>query len=215
MYNRQISEVQSDGSKKVLEKGWFSRGTKIMVIGAWFLNKPEYGAKPYCKFGEKITEGEYLSTVLCTAPEYETANVKVPFCVSLNAYDFECAQQLFTYYSDFKNAKFDLVTPTSGPESGGTLVKIYGRNLTNMVNENEFQCQFEPTIEDENDNSKDEEEIKPFDQVELTEEEKEKLQKQKDYILTQQAKNVPAMLKTTNEGKAYIQLIIKKFKIEI
>lgn len=84
-----------------------------------------------------------------------------------------------------------------------------------MVNENEFQCQFEPTIEDENDNSEDEEEIKPFDQVELTEEEKEKLQKQKDYILTQQAKNVPAMLKTTNEGKAYIQLIIKKFKIEI
>ena len=33
MYNRQISEVQSDGSKKVLEKGWFSRGTKIMVTG--------------------------------------------------------------------------------------------------------------------------------------------------------------------------------------
>ena len=182
-------------------------GTKIMVIGAWFLNKPEYGAKPYCKFGDKITEGEYLSTVriICTAPEYEVANVRVPFCVSLNAYDFECADKLFTYYSDFKNAKFDLVTPTSGPESGGTLVKIYGRNLTNMVNENEFQCQFEPTIEDEENDSDDEEDIKPFDKVELTEEEKEKLQKQKDYILTQEAKNVPAMLKNTNDGKTYIQ----------
>ena len=33
MYNRQISEVQADGSKKVLEKGWFSRGAKIMVTG--------------------------------------------------------------------------------------------------------------------------------------------------------------------------------------
>lgn len=33
MYNRQISEIQLDGSKKVLEKGWFSRGTKIMVTG--------------------------------------------------------------------------------------------------------------------------------------------------------------------------------------
>ena len=33
MYNRQISETQSDGTKKVLEKGWFSRGTKIMVTG--------------------------------------------------------------------------------------------------------------------------------------------------------------------------------------
>ena len=33
MYNRQISEIQSDGSKKVLEKGWFSRGEKIVVTG--------------------------------------------------------------------------------------------------------------------------------------------------------------------------------------
>ena len=33
MYNRQISEVQEDGTKKVLEKGWFSRGAKIMVTG--------------------------------------------------------------------------------------------------------------------------------------------------------------------------------------
>lgn len=33
MYNRQLSEVQSDGSKKVVEKSWFTRGTKIMVTG--------------------------------------------------------------------------------------------------------------------------------------------------------------------------------------
>ena len=33
MYNRQISQVQSDGTKKVLEKGWFTRGTKIMLTG--------------------------------------------------------------------------------------------------------------------------------------------------------------------------------------
>ena len=33
MFNRQISEVQADGSKKVLEKGWFSRGVKIMITG--------------------------------------------------------------------------------------------------------------------------------------------------------------------------------------
>lgn len=33
MFNRQISEIQSDGSKKVMEKGWFTRGVKVMVTG--------------------------------------------------------------------------------------------------------------------------------------------------------------------------------------
>ena len=33
MFNRQISQVQSDGTKKVLEKGWFSRGTKVLITG--------------------------------------------------------------------------------------------------------------------------------------------------------------------------------------
>ena len=33
MYNRQISQIQADGTKKIVEKGWFSRGTKIMVTG--------------------------------------------------------------------------------------------------------------------------------------------------------------------------------------
>ena len=45
MYNRQISEVQADGSKKVLEKGWFSRGTKIMVTG--YRREDTFIAKTY------------------------------------------------------------------------------------------------------------------------------------------------------------------------
>ena len=32
-YNRQLSEIQSDGTKKVIDKSWFTRGTKIMVTG--------------------------------------------------------------------------------------------------------------------------------------------------------------------------------------
>ena len=32
-YDKQISEVQEDGKKKVMEKSWFSRGTKIIVNG--------------------------------------------------------------------------------------------------------------------------------------------------------------------------------------
>ena len=33
MYNRQMSQVQPDGTKKVMEKGWFSKGTLVMVNG--------------------------------------------------------------------------------------------------------------------------------------------------------------------------------------
>ena len=33
MFGRQISEKQEDGTKKVVEKGWFQRGTKLMCTG--------------------------------------------------------------------------------------------------------------------------------------------------------------------------------------
>ena len=33
MANRQISEIQEDGTKKVIEKGWFTRGTKLLISG--------------------------------------------------------------------------------------------------------------------------------------------------------------------------------------
>jgi DNA polymerase-3 subunit alpha len=45
MYNRQISEIQADGSKKVLEKGWFSRGTKVMITG--YRREDTFVAKTY------------------------------------------------------------------------------------------------------------------------------------------------------------------------
>ena len=32
-YNKQISSVNADGAKKVLEKSWFTRGTKLLVTG--------------------------------------------------------------------------------------------------------------------------------------------------------------------------------------
>ena len=33
MYNRQLSEVQADGTKKIIDKSWFTRGMKILVTG--------------------------------------------------------------------------------------------------------------------------------------------------------------------------------------
>ena len=33
MFNRQISELGSDNVKHVVEKGWFTRGTKLLIAG--------------------------------------------------------------------------------------------------------------------------------------------------------------------------------------
>ena len=45
MFNRQISEVQEDGTKKVKEKGWFTRGVKVMITG--YRREDTFVAKTY------------------------------------------------------------------------------------------------------------------------------------------------------------------------
>lgn len=53
MFKKQVSEVQSDGTKKVIEKSWFKRGTKIMVTG--FRRDDQFIGKVYSN-----TEGHQL-----------------------------------------------------------------------------------------------------------------------------------------------------------
>jgi len=57
-YNRQISEPQGDGTKKVMEKGWFTRGTMVMVTG--IRRGDQFQAKTYARTAThqlyKITE---------------------------------------------------------------------------------------------------------------------------------------------------------------
>ena len=45
MFKRQISQVQADGSKKVIEKSWFKRGTMLMITG--FRRDDQFVAKTY------------------------------------------------------------------------------------------------------------------------------------------------------------------------
>lgn len=45
MYARQLSEKQEDGTKKVIEKGWFQRGVKLMITG--FRRDDTFVAKSY------------------------------------------------------------------------------------------------------------------------------------------------------------------------
>ena len=53
MYKKQISQVQPDGTKKVMEKGWFKRGTLLMITG--YRREDQFVAKRY-----KNTEGHTL-----------------------------------------------------------------------------------------------------------------------------------------------------------
>ena len=49
MFNRQISEVNEDGVKKVKEKGWFTRGTKLLITG--YRRDDTFVAKKYATTG--------------------------------------------------------------------------------------------------------------------------------------------------------------------
>lgn len=53
MFKKQISQIQPDGSKKVMEKGWFTRGTMLMITG--FRREDTFVAKTY-----KNTESHQL-----------------------------------------------------------------------------------------------------------------------------------------------------------
>ena len=47
MANRQISQKQEDGTKKIVEKGWFTRGTKLLVTG--FKREDTFVGKTYAR----------------------------------------------------------------------------------------------------------------------------------------------------------------------
>ena len=47
MFNRQLSEMGEDGTKHVIEKGWFTRGTKVMITG--FRRDDTFVAKTYTR----------------------------------------------------------------------------------------------------------------------------------------------------------------------
>ena len=45
MFKKQISQVQPDGTKKIMEKGWFGRGNMLMVTG--FRRDDQFVGKTY------------------------------------------------------------------------------------------------------------------------------------------------------------------------
>lgn len=106
-------------------------GTLIEVSGAWFGYKPEYGVVPHCKIGDKVSRALFFSTVriVCVSPPNDDIGQLFPVQVSLNGVDFVDSGFKFHYYEQPILYK---MTPTSGPESGGTQIYITGAKFSNI-----------------------------------------------------------------------------------
>lgn len=122
-------------------------GTEIVVEGAEFEFLPEYGVVPHCQIGNKIVEAKFESTVriICPAPPGESVDVKYPIRVSLNGEDFIETGKFFHYYI---NSKITKIYPNSGPNTGGTTVRLTGEHFSDLSNPNEFLCRFQPLNKD-------------------------------------------------------------------
>ncbi len=116
-------------------------GTLLIIRGAWFKYMPEYGVIPYVKIGDKISRCEFESTVriLCRTPPSNTTDVRLPVSVGLNGVDFGETGQYFNYY--YPPVITD-ISPKSGPESGGTRIRLFGTRFSNMSSATDFKCRF-------------------------------------------------------------------------
>ena len=64
MFDKQISERQADGTKKIMEKAWFNRGNKIVVTG--IRSGDDFVSKKYASTG-----GHQLNKIDAVLPNGE------------------------------------------------------------------------------------------------------------------------------------------------
>lgn len=116
-------------------------GTDIIVEGAWFKFIPEYGVIPQCKIGDSITKGIFESTVriICPSPPGNSLNKLMPLAISQNGVDFINTDQTFHYYT---NSNITGISPPSGPNIGGTTIRLFGNNFSDLSKPEEFKCRF-------------------------------------------------------------------------
>ncbi|OME55617.1 DNA-dependent DNA polymerase [Paenibacillus odorifer] len=67
-YNKQVSKTKSDGKKEILEKSWFTRGNKLVVVG--YRRDMQFKPKRY-------KDTRYLHTTMLIDEVYEDGTVKV------------------------------------------------------------------------------------------------------------------------------------------
>jgi len=125
--------------------GHHEGGTPILIEGAFFFNDLRHACTPKCKFGDKIVEAEYISTVRikCITPASAHSTIE-SLSVTMNGEnDVEMdSAHTFTFWKEPNVTKIE---PTSGPSTGGTVVVVYGKDFMDLSRyPDEFQCAFRP-----------------------------------------------------------------------
>ncbi len=123
--------------------GTTTGGTRVMIRGCWFKYMPEYGVIPYARFGDKIAKCHFESTVriICMTPPNNDTETQMPVAVSLNGIDFTMTDFTYHYYV---SPIIQDISPKSGPESGGSQVRLIGPQFSNLSSGTEFMCRFQP-----------------------------------------------------------------------
>lgn len=128
--------------KKVFPNiGLTEGGTILEVSGAWFDQQLEFGMMPFCKIGQKVVRGQFISTVrvLCKTPPNENIVQQQPIYVSLNGVNWVDTGFFFSYYVQ---PVLLGMTPRYGPEQGGTEIFIQGQRFSNITNSEFVKCKF-------------------------------------------------------------------------
>ena len=116
-------------------------GNPIEIYGGYFIYHPEIGAWPRAKFGDKIVDCAFNSTVLitCSIPENENVSGKTELFISFNGQDWTQSSMHFTYY---EKPVIKSLYPQSFAASGGGTLEVNGKGFTSDVNPGEFNCRF-------------------------------------------------------------------------
>ena len=79
--------------------GLIEGGTPISITGAWFDEKIEYGVFPFCKLGDNVVRGRFISTtrVQCNSPPTKSSGMAVKIEFSLNGADWIDTGHNFKY----------------------------------------------------------------------------------------------------------------------
>ena len=128
--------------KKVFPNiGLTDGGTLLEVSGAWFDEQLEFSMMPYCKIGQKVVRGQFISTVriVCKTPPNDNIVQQQPIYVSLNGVNWVDTGFFFSYYVQ---PVLLGMTPHYGPMQGGTEIFIQGQRFSNITDPEFVKCKF-------------------------------------------------------------------------
>ena len=119
------------------QSGSMNGGTKVFINGTNFNSTGTFK----CAFGDRVVEAEFVSSssITCISPSGHVGRVSVE--VTSNGVDYTTNFVQYTYRLPVRLVS---VYPTSGPESGGTEIRVVGMNFVDAL---DLKCRFSGLLE--------------------------------------------------------------------